>query len=104
MNVLDLGFFRALQSASWQQTPQTTIDSLINNIVKAWDEYDPVLLNRIWLTHASLLNEVIEQNGGNNYKIPHMGKARLERDGNLPVAIELTERNAEEFELLDGGG
>jgi len=100
MNVLDLGFFRALQSASWQQTPTTTIDGLIKNVTKAWDDYDPALLNRIWLTHASILNEVMEQHGNNHYKIPHMGKASLERKGELPITIELTEVNSEQYEHM----
>jgi hypothetical protein len=33
---------------------------------------------------------IIEHHGSNDYKIPHMGKAKLERLGHLPDAIEVT--------------
>ena len=33
---------------------------------------------------------IIENDGGNNYKIPHMGKESLERRGLLPKVLEVT--------------
>jgi hypothetical protein len=41
------------------------------------------------------LNEIIEKHGGNDYKIPHYGKQRLEREGVLPISMEVTERLGE---------
>ena len=33
------------------------------------------------------MKEIIKVQGGNNYQIPHIGKNRLEREGNLPLRI-----------------
>jgi hypothetical protein len=89
-NVQDLGFFRSLQSADWSQTPATTIDGLIDNVQAAFRDYCPKTLNRVWLTHATVCNEIILDGGNNEFKIPHMGKAKLEREGKLPTHITLT--------------
>ena len=34
------------------------------------------------------MKEIIKVQGGNNYHVPHIGKYRLEREGNLPLQIE----------------
>ena len=73
-NILDLGFFRALQSLQFQREPATTIDGLIANVEAAWEDYDPVSINSVFLTHQSCMNKIIETMGGNGYKIPHIGK------------------------------
>ena len=31
---------------------------------------------------------VVKVSGGNNYKLPHMGKDRLHKDGNLPYTLQ----------------
>ena len=33
---------------------------------------------------------IIENDGGNNYKIPHMGKELMERRGLLPLVLDVT--------------
>lgn len=91
-NLCDLGFFRALAANYWQQSPATTINELIANVEKAYNEYDPILLNRIWLTHASVCDQIIVNNGGNDFKIPLMGKERLEREGRLPSLLPLSSK------------
>ncbi|XP_071739090.1 uncharacterized protein [Rutidosis leptorrhynchoides] len=58
LNVLDLGFFRAIQSLQEQES-LGTIDELISGV-----------------------------RGGNNYQTPHIGKGKLERQGNLPLQID----------------
>ena len=32
--------------------------------------------------------EVMKVHGGNNYKLPHMGKTQLMKDGNLPSQLQ----------------
>ena len=34
------------------------------------------------------MNEVMKVGGGNNYKLPHMGKSGLQKNGNLPVTVQ----------------
>ena len=86
-NILDLGFFRSLQSLQFQQEPATTTVGLMNNVRRAFDEYDPKLLNRAFITHQDCMGQIIEEKGGNDYSISHMGKDRLEREGQLPVQL-----------------
>lgn len=88
-NINDLSFFASLQSRYWQQTPATTIEGLIANVRKAYDEYDPERLNRIWLTHGAVLNAIISIDGGNNYSLPHLKKDQLARNGKLPSSFAL---------------
>ena len=38
------------------------------------------------------MNEIIDCHGDNTYKIPHIGKSRLERVGQLPLTIEVTKQ------------
>ena len=58
-NILDLGFFRAIQS--------------FNDAVPENEE-----------------ELIIEHDGGNDYKIPHMGKESLWRRGRLPEVLHVT--------------
>jgi hypothetical protein len=102
-NVDDLGFFRSLQSDYWTQTPSTTIDGLINNVKQAFADYDPKKLNRIWLTHGTVLNCIIEHEGDNHYKIPHMGKLKLEREGRLPDQISLSSQAIRHYRIYTSG-
>lgn len=99
-NILDLGFFRALQSLQWQQEPART-DQLIANVMKAWHEFDPVKINYNFLTHQLCMEQSLLKLGNNDYKIPHMGKASLDRQGALPRRIVLCE---EAVDLLEEEG
>jgi hypothetical protein len=87
-NVLDLGFFRAIQSLQYQMNP-TSISDLIGHIYEAWNQMEPSKLNAIFLTLLACFNEIIKDGGGNSYSMPHLGKAKIIwRDGALPVTIE----------------
>ena len=80
-NILDLGFFRAIQS--FNDDCPANEEELIKSVENAYGEYPYCKLNRVWLTLQSCLNKIIENDGGNNYKIPHMGKESLERRGSF---------------------
>jgi hypothetical protein len=95
-NILDLGFFRALQSLQ-QKKRAKTIEELIGNVETAWDEYPPEKLNRVWLTLQSCFDKVLTVHGQNDYKIPHMNKKRLENAGELPVTLQLSEEAREVY-------
>ena len=47
-------------------------------------------LNHVWLTLQSCFNMIIENDCGNDYKIPHMGKESLEQRGLLPWVLDVT--------------
>ncbi|ETV79737.1 hypothetical protein H257_06975 [Aphanomyces astaci] len=107
LNVLDLGFFRAIQTLQ-EKKRCTTIDGLIDATLTAWNDVEPTTLNANFLTLQTCLVEVIRAGGNKNYKKPHMGKAKLLREGRLPDSIvcprEVVEHgqeimNKEDFDL-----
>ena len=78
-NILDLGFFRAIQS--FNDDCPTNEEELIKSVEKAYGEYPMHKLNHVCLTLQSCFNMIIENDGGNDYKILHMGKESLEWRG-----------------------
>ena len=87
-NILDLGFFRAIQS--FNNDCPANEEELIKSVEKAYGEYPMHKLNHVWLTLQSCFNMIIENDGGNDYEIPHMGKESLERRGLLPQVLDVT--------------
>jgi hypothetical protein len=86
-NICDLSFFPSIQSI--YQTIPGVKDSLtcINAVNRAFESYDPNLLNRAFLSLFMNYNMTKKFNGSNKYPVPHMGKERLEREGLLPTTI-----------------
>jgi hypothetical protein len=88
MNVLDLGFFRAIQSANDEVSNDEL--QLIEHVTKSYDEYPKEKINHVWLTLQMCYNSIIDDHGGNGYRLGHMGKEQLERNGQLPISLEVT--------------
>jgi len=88
-NILDLSFFRALQSLQFLIGDAHTIDELIANVKEAWRQYEARKIYYVFLTHQTCMAEIIRCNGGIDYKIPHMGKERLDRHGALPHRVDV---------------
>lgn len=88
-NVLDLGYFRSIESL--QQSKRTRNVAEMNVAVKqSFEELDKSKLERIFLTHQAVCREILLHNGGNQFKLPHMKKdATIRRRGSLPVAIRV---------------
>ena len=87
-NILDLGFFRAIQL--FNDDYPANEEELIKSVEKAYGEYPLHKLNHVWLTLQSCLNIIIENDGGNDYKILHMGKESMERRRQLPQVLDIT--------------
>jgi hypothetical protein len=86
--VLDLGFFNSIQSLQEKKRTQT-VPELVKAVQDSFEELDRLSLNKVFITHQQCLQEIILCDGGNNYKIPHMGKVKLARPGQLPVSIQV---------------
>ena len=86
LNVLDLGFFRAIQSLQYEEAPKN-IDELVLAVEKAFKALCPKALNRVFLTLQQVMIEVLRNKGGNNFRIPHMQKGKLEREDRLPLSL-----------------
>ncbi|KAH0710800.1 hypothetical protein KY284_012227 [Solanum tuberosum] len=86
LNVLDVGFFRAIQSLQYQNVP-SNIDELVEVVEKFFNEMKAERLNHAFLTLQCCMNEVKKHRGDNNHKVPHMNKERLEREGDLSLQV-----------------
>lgn len=86
-NVLDLGFFAALQALFQRSGMPKNIDDIVQKVEQAYQNYPPGFINRVFLTYQSCLQEIMRQKGGQHYPIPHMSKARMERLGGLPTTL-----------------
>ncbi|ETV70187.1 hypothetical protein H257_14220 [Aphanomyces astaci] len=86
MNVLDLGFFRAIQTLQ-ERHNCLTVQDVVAATEAACNEVSMETLDSNFMTLQSCLQEVIKATGDNNYKIPHMGKKKLALAGKLPETI-----------------
>ena len=93
-NVLDLGFFAAIQSLQ-QREAATTIEELIASVVRAFDDMAWQSLDKVFLSLRNVLECIMNNNGGNSFKLPHKGKDALRRQGNLPQSVECSMESIE---------
>ena len=91
LNVLDLCFFNLLQTSQLCKLA-TTFEELRDNVLTAFREYETAKLSDIWITLQLIYNEVIKHKGTNKYRLPHINKKKLRKEGRLPenVGIDLT--------------
>ena len=88
MNVLDLGFFRALQSCRYQYVAKN-MDDLIASVNMAFEFMPYVALLKVFLSLQMWMIETLKNEGGNFYKLPHMGKDKMIAKGTLPSALNI---------------
>ena len=89
LNVLDLGYFRAIQSLQHQVAPEN-IEQLVKAVEKSLNDMSIESLSNVFLTLQLCMREVIKCYGGNNYKIPHVGKKRLQREGVILTQFDIS--------------
>jgi hypothetical protein len=89
LNILDLCLFNAIQSAYYGSSPTNSIE-IIECDTRAYEEYPANKINRLWVTLQSIYNCILECHGDNTYKVPHMNKEFMEREGTLPHTLELS--------------
>ncbi|CAH9079650.1 unnamed protein product [Cuscuta europaea] len=86
LNILDLGFFRSVECLQ-QANRSSTVSELVVAVTKAYDEFSPYTLNKVWLSLQLCMTEILIVKGNNNYKIPHIGHDNLHAQGELPISI-----------------
>ncbi|OMO88972.1 hypothetical protein COLO4_20007 [Corchorus olitorius] len=86
LNVLDLGFFRAIQALQYQEAPNTVAE-LVSAVERSFDRLSPESLNNVFLSLQLCMIEVMKVLGGNNYRLKHVNKNRLEGQGELPTSF-----------------
>lgn len=87
-NINDLGWFRAIQSLQ-HETSSYNADQLVKAVVDSFKELSPVTLNNVFLSLQGCMVEILKVKGQNRYKIPHMKKGSLIRQGLLPTNLEV---------------
>ena len=82
-NVLDLGFFASIQSLQYKETVKNPAE-LVDAVHKAFDTLSSKTLENTFLTLQKVLELAIASLGGNQFKLPHVGKEKLRRKNLLP--------------------
>jgi hypothetical protein len=81
LNTLDLAFFRAIQSLQYQK-PAKNLDKMIEIVHKVCADLPLDVCKNVWTTAQLVMNQVLLCNGGNNYKLPHVGKLKISAAAN----------------------
>ena len=76
VSLLDLGFFRAIQS--FNDAALTNEEELIKAVSEAYENYPKEKINQTWLTLQCCFNQIITHHGDNDYNIDHISKVKLE--------------------------
>ena len=80
-----------MQRRQWALPSSTTLLQLCNQVLAVFASMPSNLLARLFITLFGVMNEIIDNNGGNNYKLPHFGKGTiLNNGGALPHTIAAT--------------
>ncbi|KAL2930800.1 Chaperone protein HtpG [Bienertia sinuspersici] len=87
LNILDLGFFRSIQS-KYEKTMPKNIDKLIEEVKQAFEDLHPKTLSNVWMSLQYCMNEIMRCNGNCDYVQPHMKKKQLEDEGTLPWQVQ----------------
>lgn len=89
LNVNDLGWFRSIEQLQ-TNISCVTVDQLLAAVIKSFNDLDHTTLNNVFLSLQGCMIEIMQINGCNNYKLPHMGKEALIRAGTLPINLDVS--------------
>ena len=85
-NILDLGFFRSIQSLMHKKMPKNKTE-LITAVEDAFGELHPKTLTNVWISLQHHLNEILKVKRCNDYIQPHFGKKVQEDNGRLRIQV-----------------
>ena len=86
LDILDLRLFHNLQRRVVDLKEGAGLEAIVDAITNAFESYYPAVLEIVWRALFSVQSDVLEQQGGNGFGIPH-------EDGRNAV---MTETMAEE--------
>ena len=72
LNINDLGFFRSLKTRVLE-TKFDTVEKMMEVVYDEYERYDAETLERVWQCLFAVYNKVLEELGGNGYKLEHTG-------------------------------
>ncbi|KAF0709448.1 hypothetical protein AaE_012882 [Aphanomyces astaci] len=86
LNVLDLGFFASIQALQYKFESHS-VDDVIRATLAAFALLESDKLVDAFLTLQAVMRLVLENNGGNQFRLPHLGKKALRRAGKLMTNV-----------------
>ncbi|ETV76455.1 hypothetical protein H257_09474 [Aphanomyces astaci] len=86
LNVLDLGFFASIQALQYKFESHS-VDDVIRATLAAFALLESEKLVDAFLTLQAVMRLVLENNGGNQFGLPHLGKKALRRTGKLMTNV-----------------
>jgi hypothetical protein len=89
LNTLDLAFFQAIQSLQYQK-PAKNLDEMIGIVHEAYADLPLDVCKNVWTMAQLIMNQVLLCNGGNDYKLPHVGKVKISaaaNDRDIPMRL-----------------
>ncbi|XP_074276905.1 uncharacterized protein LOC141600560 [Silene latifolia] len=90
LNILDLGFFRSIQSLQ-DENPAKTVEELVKKVTEAYESETVETLDNVFLSLQACMVEIMKKRGHNNYPLPHLAKAAQRRQGTLPRDLTVDE-------------
>jgi hypothetical protein len=89
MNLNDLGFFKSIQSICEEELPRN-VPEMIRVVNDAYAQYPAEHLNKIWLSHQQAMAQTLLSRGNYTFKLTHLKKDQLLREGILPKSLAVT--------------
>jgi hypothetical protein len=102
LDMNDLAFFVSSKAEYWKD-PARTIGGMIRKMAEIFDNYPGEKLSSGFMTLQVVMNQINEHHGGNEFRLGHIGKARLERLGKLPLRLTVHEE-ATDWDVVDEDG
>jgi hypothetical protein len=82
LNMNDLAFFVSTKAEYWKD-PAQTLGGMIVKMAEIYENIPGEKLSSGFMTLQVVMNQIIEHDGGNKFRLGHIGKARLKKLGEL---------------------
>ena len=86
-NILEVGFFNSIQALQ-DHTTLNTVDEVIAEVRRVFEQQEPAVIGMVWTTYQSVLQEIMLAKGDNTFKLHHLHKQTAERRG-APIGMAL---------------
>ena len=86
MNILDLGYFRSIETLHFQNDC-TTVQDLLDSVQTSFDSLHVDVLDNTFITLQLVLEKALEFLGDNCFKPPHINKQKKRKNGQLLPSI-----------------
>jgi hypothetical protein len=93
LNMNDLAFFVSSKAEYWKD-PAQTIGGMIRKMAEIFANYPGEKVSSGFMTLQVVMNQIIEHDGGNEFRLGHIGKERCKRLGELPLRLDVHEEAA----------